>query len=781
MKPGDAVREHPPRSFGPLADTSDGYPGASEFKTRNPGDEQVLPCPDPSNSFQYENHNVSDGVRSRTTPAFKQPKIIMNNNASQPLSVSGQSSFLMHDSILPAPVITRYPLPGDGMRRVLRTAIATILMAAGTLPSGAQTMFFDFGSAANATIRGAAGGDPVNYWNNVTDTIGMNPIGMLTNIVTADNSPTSIGLAIVSRFNGANENGTQASTLFATNATRDSLYGNTEIWNSLTNIFPSFKLTGLNIATVYNFTIYASRTGVGDNREAGYGIVGASSNYVTFNPANNVNGFTNVDGLVPDANGEITISMSPTANNNNAYHFTYLGVLKVDAIPPQLPITFTVEPTNSRVVAFEPVTFRAAVQGTPPYFIQWLSNNVVIPNANQFTYTIPAVTVDMNGSQFRVSVSNLTYSALSSNATLRVITDTNPPVLLSVSTLDGLSIQLYFDELLDPGYANDFFSYTVNNGAATVSVATLQPDGKSVVLTLQSKISGTFQVTVNYLQDLSGNVIAPNTTLSGEVPQPEFQSLLFDFGGPSTTDHGPSPDDPTNYWNNVGTAVGGSDTGQLPNVVTIANLPTTVGLQMIRRFNGFNDVGTQSSTLFPSDATRDSLYGNTESFNGLIDIFPSFKLTGLNTALVYNITFYASRTGVSDNRETGYTVEGAGTAFATFNPANNINGFTNVLGVVPTAAGDITISLEPTANNNNGNHFTYLGVLRVDPSKPAAHFLPLNITGGQVVVQWTGPGYLEWAPTVVGPWTRFAPQPASPYSESFAPGENRFYRLNPNP
>jgi hypothetical protein len=707
-------------------------------------------------------------------PVFIHHKMQMNQNTVRDSLSFGRVVSCPHDTPTPSGNLRRF-------RRLRCSLAAAVIAVAGGIASNAQTLLFDFGAAGNQTLHGVAGGDPVNYWNNVTDTIGTSATGVLTNIVTADNASTPVGLAIVSRFSGANGNGTVDPSPFPTEATRDSLYGHTELWNTVTNIFPSFKLTGLNLATIYNFTIYASRMGVGDNRETGFAIVGAGSNYVTFDAANNIAGSTNADGVMPDANGEITISMGPTANNNNTYHFTYLGVLKVDAIPPQLPITFTLEPTNARVVAFGPVTFRAAVQGTPPYFIQWLSNEVAIPDANQFTYTIPATTLDMNGAQFRVSVSNLAYSALSTNATLRVITDTNPPTLLSAASLDGVSMRVDFDELLEPGWANDFFSYEVNDNTVGVSSAVLQPDGKSVVLTLQAQISGAFKLTVNFLQDLSGNVIAPDSTVFGEVPNPEMQPILFDFGGANTTEHGPTPDDPTNYWNNITATIGTSDSGQLLNVVTIANLPTTVGLSMIRRFNGVNENGTQSSTLFPPDATRDSLYGNTELFNTLTDIFPSFKLTGLNPALVYGLTFYASRTGVSDNRETGYAVEGVSSNFVAFNAANNINTSANAAGIAPSAAGEITISLAPTANNNNANHFTYLGVMRVDPAKPAARFLPLEISGGQVTLQWIGPGYLEWAPTVVGPWTRYTPQPASPVSEAFMPAENRFYRLNPNP
>jgi hypothetical protein len=264
------------------------------------------------------------------------------------------------------------------------------------------------------------------------------------------------------------------------------------------------------------------------------------------------------------------------------------------------------------------------------------------------------------------------------------------------------------------------------------------------------------------------------------VPDPLTEGLLFDFGGGSTTELGPSPDDPTNYWNNVTPAVGASDSGRLLNAVTVANTSTTIGLSMIRRFNGANENGTLTSTLFPTDATRDSLYGNTELWGGLTDIFPSFKLTGLNVSMTYNLMFYASRTGVGDNRETGYSVVGSSSNFVAFNAANNSNGFTNATGIAPSAGGEITISLAPTAANNNVYHFTYLGVLRVDPVRPPRLDHPV-VQDGQTTLTWSGDGHLEWAPSVTGAWTRITPQPASPYSEAFVSGANRFFRLSQNP
>src|SRR5689334_18360426 len=51
-------------------------------------------------------------------------------------------------------------------------------------------------------------------------------------------------------------------------------------------------------------------------------------------------------------------------------------------------------------------------------------------------------------------------------------------------------------------------------------------------------------------------------------------TFLLDFGAVTTpVGHGPAPDDPNNYWNNVGD-IGTSDIGQLANLITTQNTPT---------------------------------------------------------------------------------------------------------------------------------------------------------------------------------------------------------------
>lgn len=558
----------------------------------------------------------------------------------------------------------------------------------GSQQAGVQSFLFDFGPASAITTNGAAPADPLNHWNNITESIGTSANGQLTNLITAGGTPTDIHLVMLSRFNGVNENGTTTSTAFPGTATRDSLYGNTETFNNRSNIFPAFKLTQLNPSRTYSFTFYASRTAANDNRETSYTVNGQNSGQAALNAANNVDATVTVPGIVPDTNGDITISLAPTPNNNNSFHFTYLNAMRVDAVPEQQPIVFTQQPVSQQVIAGFPVSFTAAVQGTPPYFIQWLSNGVPIPGATQFTYNIASAGTNLHGTAYSVVVSNLAYSATSTNAVLQVIAA--PP-----------------------------------NGPG--------------------------------------------------------QTLWFDFGGANTTTKGATPNDPLNYWNNVTSAVGSSSTGRLTNLVTAANAPTTLGLVMLSRFNGVNENGTLDNPLLPPNATRDSLFGNTELFSGLSNIFPSFKLVGLDPAARYHFTFYASRMSVGDNRETGYAVQGGNSGFAALNAANNVTGSVTVSNVTPSVAREISISLAPTANNNNANHFTYLGALRVVVLLPPPEFKTPLISDGQIRLEWTGTGQLEWATSINGPWQAVTPSPASPYLENIIPGETRFFRIVAHP
>jgi hypothetical protein len=195
----------------------------------------------------------------------------------------------------------------------------------------AATILIDFGAGGTQTASGVD--DPVRFWNNVIDTTGTVAGASTSNFVTTTNASTPVGLTVVSPFAGANMNGTTASSAYPSHATSDSLYGNTEAFSGQSNVTPIVRLTGLTPTQSYDLTFYASRIGTSDNRTTVYTATGASVSAASLNPAENVNGTATISGIQPDASGEIRIALTPGAANNNANHFTYLGVLQVADAP----------------------------------------------------------------------------------------------------------------------------------------------------------------------------------------------------------------------------------------------------------------------------------------------------------------------------------------------------------------------------------------------------------------------------------------------------------------
>jgi hypothetical protein len=194
-------------------------------------------------------------------------------------------------------------------------------------------------------------------------------------------------------------------------------------------------------------------------------------------------------------------------------------------------------------------------------------------------------------------------------------------------------------------------------------------------------------------------------------------TMLFDFGDTAQQTAG-------NY-NNVTPAQ-----NPLFNVIDTTGAGTGIGLAI----GGFNELGsnlngTQAPTgdaaIFDIQATRDNLFGHSDNFNiGSPRPLGEIELTGLDPAQPYYFSFFGSRTGVTDNRETKYTVTGANSNFGLLNASNNTSNVATVSGILPTAGGSILISVEHGPNNTNGSKFFYLGAMSMSTvPEPAAGLL----------------------------------------------------------
>ena len=208
-------------------------------------------------------------------------------------------------------------------------------------------------------------------------------------------------------------------------------------------------------------------------------------------------------------------------------------------------------------------------------------------------------------------------------------------------------------------------------------------------------------------------------------------TVLIDFGGTTNT----TPTTGGQSWNNLTSTMGAVVGTPLSNLVATTGTGTGISLSIVSRFNGNNDIGTTSGLApYPSTATGDSLFGNTGSFGAGPNIFPAFRLSGLVVGQSYDLTFFASRTGVSDNRETLYTVTGSTSGSVALNASNNVSN-TVTYSVTPNASGEILINIGPGPNNDNPTtRFTYLNVLEIN-TVPEPGSLALAGLGGLLLLR----------------------------------------------
>ena len=187
-------------------------------------------------------------------------------------------------------------------------------------------------------------------------------------------------------------------------------------------------------------------------------------------------------------------------------------------------ITIVQQPANTVVLENATATFAVVVTGASPGNLsyQWQRDEIDIPGAASASYTTPLLALTDDGAIYRVKVSlpGGVIWVLSQDAILSVRNDIIPPEVVSLASLDGTSIGVFFNEPLDPLTANDPLFYLLSDGAY-VDAAALQADGTTVLLTVSGLTGPSFTLTLNGVLDLVGNAAYSEVTgqVLGLVPQ----------------------------------------------------------------------------------------------------------------------------------------------------------------------------------------------------------------------------------------------------------------------
>lgn len=185
-------------------------------------------------------------------------------------------------------------------------------------------------------------------------------------------------------------------------------------------------------------------------------------------------------------------------------------------------------------------------------------------------------------------------------------------------------------------------------------------------------------------------------------------TIYIDFGTTLTN---------TTGWNNITAPAAKSNIA----LVDSTGAATSITLS----YTAFGDTNPSSGTTSPTDAaasypataTQDNFFAYAVASGSFLNPQASVSLTikGLNANELYSFSYFASRTGVSDNRETQYALSnGTDTSTVSLNASNNTGSVVSSSWLSPDANGNLTLTLSPGANNNNSNKFYFISVLEIN-------------------------------------------------------------------
>ena len=185
------------------------------------------------------------------------------------------------------------------------------------------------------------------------------------------------------------------------------------------------------------------------------------------------------------------------------------------------PPTIITQPVDVSIYASQSATFSVVASGAPLTY-QWSRNGTAIPSATAATYTVTTSDVSLDGSVYRVTVTNPSASVLSSSATLRV-TARAPQVISGFNALDA---RAYGDQpfaitgVTGGASGNPVVFSSSNTSVASISGTTvIIQGGGTAVITANQAGSANFTPALPVAQTLVINRIAQTITFTELAPR----------------------------------------------------------------------------------------------------------------------------------------------------------------------------------------------------------------------------------------------------------------------
>jgi hypothetical protein len=646
-----------------------------------------------------------------------------------------------------------------------------------------ENYLIDFGSSSTETSITSALGET---WNNVNETQAAIASTVIADLQTSTGTNSTIDLTITSSFNNAHSDGTSDSNIYPSSATQDTLFGNVADYNDLSNVTPVITLSSLDPSTPLILSFYASRYGVSDNQQTSYTITGEASTVVNLDTHDNIDTVAQSSAVYPDADGNLSISISAGPDNTSIEQFASIGVLEMTTYP-NSDLEITSQPVSQSVEIGNTATFSITADSPRDIEVQWYADGLEIEDANELSYSIAEVTADLDGTEYSASINNGLFSLTSSSATLTTSVDTTSPEFTDLTLLESNCIELSFSEALDSETATDTSNYLIVNQGQHISIssATLSEDASTVTLTLSDDLTGNYIVLpTSTVTDITGNPLTEDSQWVGSAPNASNRTIYIDFGSRSEIS------DASDTWNQAENITSDMrdqiDVDATPYVffsslLDSENSPTGIGLQMTDSMTYSNNAGTADS-IYPAGATQDSFFGQTGSFSSYEDNGQGvFEFTNCDPDVRYDITIFTSRLDTDaepDNRDTKYELTGASTHSGVLDIVNNENNTLVFSQVQATDEGVITLTVSAGEDNNSSVLFYYLGVIEINVVEAidTPSLYPPVVLNDLTFIDWIGQGTLLYTDDLTTTWESIDTATEAPHIDSAT--NQRFYKLS---
>lgn len=533
-------------------------------------------------------------------------------------------------------------------------------------------------------------------WNNLNKQPVQNDV--FPNLKDQTGAATTIGISIVSQWqaltNGSNYYGTSTgnnSGVYPDNAMRTAYWSDTRQ--------QTFKLTGLNSTSKYNFTFFGARGGVSDSRMSNYTI---GSTTVSLQAANNTQNTVAINNVSPDANNEITINLK----NGTGSIYSYLNAMVVqvnydDGNAPADPSNLALTSTNNGVnvawkdVAFNEVAYEVYRAGSAAGPFTLL--NPALANANTTSYL--DTSAKANQLYFYAVRATNDHGASGYTDTLSIQTGNNNPKLDSIADVSIKNDETFTINLLAKDDVGDVLTLKATNLPSFVTL-TDNGDGTGTIhVNPAAGDVGKFtDIKVTATDNHGGSSFR---TFTLQVRDKNITAIYVNFN--QTLPEG-SP------WNNFNSYPGAN--AAIANLADETGTPSGIRIQLMDAWTGTNTVGAttgNNSGVYPDNVIASNYYTNAATAR-------TIRLSGLSATYRYNLIFFGSRQG-NDNKNTEYTV---GSTTVTLNAANNNTNTVQINGIAADASGNIDFTVKQAAGAAYGYINSVVIQYYVDNGTPLA-------------------------------------------------------------